>query len=166
MMLRQFISLILLFLSAQAFADWVDPGAVYRCNARAQSFSIASVMDTSSPEDPGTVSAPAGFSVVAGNRSVKCSLRRTKVIAQFSVRPPQATGMCGGITQISLQSLRVNGKKVFETPVLFNHYCFDDEAIHSIDITEANGLAHVQICYAGWDWGVGYHDVRCVVREL
>jgi hypothetical protein len=74
--------------------------------------------------------------------------------------------MCGGITQISLQSLRVNGKNVFETPVLFNHYCLDDEAIHSIELTEANGVARVQICYAGWDWGVGYHDVRCLVREL
>lgn len=163
---RQVIATVLLFLSAQAFADWIEPGAAYRCNARARSFSITSVMETSSPEDPGTVSAPTGFLIVALGRSVTCSLGHTKVTAKFSVRAPQATGMCGGITQITLQFLRVNGKNVFETPVLFNHYCLDDEALHSIEFKEANGVARAQICYAGWDWGVGYHNVRCVAREF
>jgi hypothetical protein len=160
----QFIAGILLLVSVQAHADWTDPGAAYRCDNRAQLFSIVSVMETSSPEDAGTVSAPEGFSMVSGGSSVKCSLRHAKVVAGFSVRPPQPTGMCGGITLVSLQTLSVNGREIFEAPTLLNHYCLEDEALNSIRITESNGVVRINICYAKWDWGVGYHDARCVDR--
>ena len=157
---------VLLLLSATARADWIDPKAAYRCDTNAQSFTIASVMDTSSPEDLGTVVAPAGFLEVSSVRPIRCSLRRAKITARFGIRSPQATGICGGITQITLHSLRVNGKAVFEMPILFNHHCLNDESIYSIDFSGTQVKTRIQVCHAKWDWGVGYHGVRCDAREL
>ncbi len=154
------LAVILLFVSALAHADWIEPGAAYHCDHSGQSFSIVSVMETSSPED--TVSAPSEFSMVANNISVECALRHTKVVARFSVLPPEPTGTCGGVTAISLQSLQVNGKEVLELDTLFNHYCLEDEALHSINILESKGAARIRLCYAKWNWRAGYHDARCV----
>lgn len=152
----------LLVVSALAHADWADSGAAYRCDHPGQSFSIVSVMDTSSPED--TVSAPGKFSVVTDDISVECALRHAKVVTRFGVLPPKPTGTCGGVTAISLQSLQVNGKEVFELETLFNHYCLEDEALHSVKISESKGAARIRLCYAKWNWRAGYHDVRCVEK--
>jgi len=123
-------------------------------------------METSSPDDPGTVKAPHGFATLSANRSIQCTIGGTKISAKFEVRPPEATGTCGGITQISLMSLRVNGKRVFDNPVLFNHYCLEDQALHSIDIKPKGSGARVRICRAEWGWGSGYHNVQCESHEL
>lgn len=162
----KFVVPILFLASAQAFADWADPGAAYLCDRGRHVFSVVSVMDTSSPEDPGTVIAPAGYTTLSESRSVQCTINGKKVSAVFNVRSPQETGMCGGITQTSLMSLRVNGMRVFELPVLFNHYCIENQALHSIEIKPEGSGARVKICHADWDWGVGYHNVQCESHRL
>lgn len=76
------------------------------------------------------------LSAITSIRPIKCSLRHAKISARFGIRSPQATGICGGITQITLRSLRVNSKAVFETPILFNHHCLNDASIYSFEIRE------------------------------
>jgi len=162
---NRFIAPLLLFFSVHAFADWTDSGLAYRCNRGNGSFAIESVMKSSAPETVGNVEPRPGFVVLSASRSVQCVLGRTKVGAKFHVRPPQATGTCGGINQISIDRLRVNGKPIFESPRLFNFYCLEDEALHSVEInTTANG-PRVRICHAQWDWHAGYHSLRCEERD-
>ena len=154
----------LLLLGVNAHADWADPSAAYLCDINGHTFSIRSVMETSSPEDPGTVKAPQGFLPLVSDTVFKCVFGRTSVLARIRVRPPQPTGICGGITQTYLESFRVNGKELFGMPVSFNHRCLNDEDLYSIEIKEVNGVTRTEVCYAAWDWGVGYHNVRCEFR--
>ena len=163
---RVLIAAALLVTSVGARADWADPGAAYRCDVAARSFSVASVMDTSSPEDAGTVRAPPQFSSISSSRSVRCVFAGTRITARFRVRPPHETGICGGITQTSIEALHANGKGIFELPESFNHYCVEEQALHSIAIRKAGGATQIEICHAAWDWGVGYHNVRCETRAL
>lgn len=163
---RVLIAAAILATSVGARADWTDPGAAYRCDVAARSFSVASVMDTSSPADAGTVTAPPHFSSISSSRSVRCAFAGTRITALFRVRPPHETGICGGITQTSIEALHVNGKRIFELPELFNHYCSEERALHSIVVRNAGRATQIEICHAAWDWGVGYHNVRCEGREL
>ena len=152
---RQFVALVLFLASAHALADLVDPGAAYVCDRAHLVFSIASVMETNSPEDQGTVLAPPSFINLSASRSVQCTIGGAKVSAKFSVRPLQASGTCGGIRQISLMSLWVNWTAIFDDPVPLNHYCLEEQVLHAIDIKPEGSGAHIRICRAGWEWGVG-----------
>ena len=74
--------------------------------------------------------------------------------------------MCGGITQTSIETLRVNGRKILDVPKMFNHYCVEEKALHSIEIRREGNAVRVEMCHAAWEWGVGYHHIRCEAREL
>jgi len=160
-----FVALVPFLPWSIAQADWADPGLAYQCARAKHQFSVASVMNTSSPEDPGTVKAPPGFVLLPDSKLVQCNLGASQVHAIFRVRAPQATGMCAGITQISIESLTVGGKSLFDAPELFNHYCIDEEALHSIEVRVSKGTTHINVCYAQWNWGIGYHNKRCEVRN-
>ena len=150
-----------LLMAVHARADWVEPSAAYLCDRSKGVLSIASVMETSSPEDPATVKAPPGFLPLASQRNFVCKLGRTAVRARIRVRPPQPTGTCGGMRQTYLESFRVNGKEVFPEPTSINLRCLNDEDLYSIEVKDLNGATSVEVCYAAWDWGVGYYNVRC-----
>lgn len=145
--------------SSGANADWADPGAVYLCDQKAKAFIIQSTMDTSSPEDPGTVVARPDYKHIEG--SIRCRIGNTKIKAVVEVYGPRPTGMCAGYTHTLIRSLVVNDKKIFEYPTSFNSACFSDPELYEVRITEINGKPIVKVCYATWDWGVGYKETKC-----
>lgn len=166
-MIKKLVAAFLLLTSAPAFSDWIDPGAAYQCDRGRQVFKLASTMDTSSPEEPGTVKAPPGFKELhLGSRTVKCAIGTARVTAEIVIQPGRGTGTGGGLTSISVETLLVNGKRIFETPELFNHYYLDPLALHSIDIQPEGRGAQVRICQAEWDLDIGYHNVQCEIRQF
>ena len=154
-----------LLFSANAFADWTNPGAAYRCAQSGKSFAIESVMESSTPDTPPNLNARRGFVALSKSRSVSCALGSSKVAVAFGVRPPQETGICGGVNQISIMSLLVNGRPVFSAPERFNFYCNNDDALHSVSITVSKNVPHIRICRAQWNWQLGYHQLRCEERD-
>jgi hypothetical protein len=145
--------------SGSAQADWTDPGAVYLCDQKAKAFTIQSTMDTSSPEDSGTVVSRPGYKHIEG--SISCRIEGAQIETTVEVYPPRPTGMCGGITHTLIRSLVVNGKKVFDHPTSFNTPCTLEPVLYEIRITAPNGSPIVKACYATWDWGVGYKETKC-----
>jgi len=122
---------------------------------------MRSVMDTSDPQDEGTVLPPAGYSAVVTDKNYSCKIGVIEIRAFFRVRPPQATGMCGAITQTYIESMAINGSPVFDLPVSFNLRCLNDIDLYSIDVYSLNGEMKIKTCYASWDWGIGYTVSKC-----
>ena len=166
MKIRHALCVVLHLVSINALADWTDPGAAYNCDPQKRMLSITSVMDTSSPEDPGTVRAPSGYLGFAfdSRSALKCTFGHTSVQARVRVSSGRASGTCGGIPRTVFETFRVNGKEVFGAPTTINFRCLNDEDLFSIEVTEEKGVIQTKVCYAQWDWGVGYHGVRCERR--
>lgn len=166
-MLKKITAALLLLTSTSVFSGWIDPGAAYQCDRGRQAFRLVSTMDTSSPEEPGTVRAPPGFKELRmGSRTVKCAVGSAKVTAEIVIRPGRGTGTGGGLTSISVEALLVNGKRIFETPELFNHYYLEPLALHSIDIEAEGRGGKVGICKAEWHPDIGYYNVQCEIRNV
>ncbi len=155
------MSAVLPLIPLTAAADWAEPGAVLLCDTKSGTFSVRSVMDTSDPQDKGTVLAPAGYSAIVTDENYSCKLGNVEIRTSFRVRPPQATGMCGGMKQTYIESMRVNGTPIFEPGLPFNHRCLEEIALYSIDVHSVRGMVSVKTCYAKWDWGVGYTVTKC-----
>lgn len=92
--------LLITILSLAAYqvvkADWADPGAVYLCDKKAMLFCMKSVMDTSSPEDAGTVLPPPHYQPIHSAKNFKCTLGTNVISAHFEVEGAQSTGTCAG----------------------------------------------------------------------
>jgi len=163
--MRHFLAILFfglgLLSGPSAFADWADPGAAFRCDKHSGTFTIQATMDTSEPGDKGTVRPRKGFTSVDKTSTVRCKLGRINIKAKFSVRGPQATGMCGGITQTTIEDLSINGKLALEPNMLFNHRCFSDPEPYELRITtEAKG-PKIVLCYGTWNWGTGFVETEC-----
>lgn len=154
-------------LSTSASADWILLGAAYRCVA-GQSFTIDAVMETSSPNDPGTVLPKPGFTKAKVDQTarVRCRVGKAIVDASIRVTGPRAQGAGAGSGDVSIDVLTANGQKVLVEPETFNLAHASGPAITSITIYRENLSTLVEICRGQWDWGVGYGDVRCEKRRL
>lgn len=156
------ICLFTVFYSSQASADWVVVGVAYQCNKESNTFSLQGTMDTSSPEDPGTIPPLSGFTVLSkSSNTISCSIGKVHVVAKIDVVEPQDRGMCMGIGFVSLQFLTINGQKVFQNPVMFNSGCFNDPVLFDLKITSKGDIPIMTACRGKWDWGVGYKDHEC-----
>ena len=164
--LKKLLAVVLFFASHDAVADWTDPGAAYLCDVQANVFSIKSVMDTSSPEDAGTVPLRPLYEPITETRDVTCTFDGVRLHARIEVRPPQATGTCGGFTHTSVRSFKVNGKELYPEPKSFNSACFTAPELYEIDLRKKDGAIQFTKCDATWDWGVGYTQGKCDVEQL
>ncbi len=153
-------------MSIEARGDWADPGAVYLCDRRSNIFLMKSVMDTSSPEDPGTVPAPVGYSHLESTDNFRCRLKGVDIRGKFRIGGGGERGMCSGVTRTYIDSLTVNGIAVFEFSVSFNSQCIKDDELYLIEITPIDSKAKVRLCFADWNWGTGYAETRCDVKQL
>ena len=145
-----------------AQADWIVVGAAYQCNKNDKTFSLHGTIDTSSPEDPGTIRTKPGFTELnEPTNTIKCSIGKTEIVATVRIVSPQAQGMCMGIGFVDLQLLKINDRKVFEYPETFNSGCFFEPVLFSIDVDATHTPPKVKLCRGKWDWGVGYADAKC-----
>ena len=167
MSMGRFLTVILFVAVYQnANADWADPGAVYLCDKKAGVFSMKPIMDTISPEDPGTVATPPRYRAVQSAKHFKCVLGHIVISAHFEVDGPHATGTCAGFTHTYIRSLSVNGKPIITELTSFNSACFSDPELDEIEIKKIDGKIRVELCYATWDWGVGYTKTKCDSQTL
>ena len=159
-MSRLFSGLVLSLLTVapSARADWVVLGAAYKCVA-GSSFELRATVDTSSPEDPGTVRPAPGFTALKQDvpSHISCVAGAAKVEAALRVWSPQAAGMCAGSGGVSIESLLVNGKPVLTLGEAFNMSCAGEPAVVSVRVQGGR----VKVCRGEWDWGKGYHTVKC-----
>ena len=145
-----------------AEADWIVVGAAYQCSAKAGTFSLEGTMDTSSPEDPGTIRARPGFTNLSKPETViNCRIGGSHVRARVSLYPPLDHGMCNGIGSVSLNLLTVDGKKIFDRPELFNSGCFNDPVLFTVKVQVRTSGISVKSCRGKWNWGVAYADSKC-----
>jgi hypothetical protein len=147
-------------------ADWTDPSAVYLCDTQAKVLSIKSAMDTSSPDDPGTVLPPPKYRPLTSAKNFKCTFGRVSVRASTEVQGPHPTGTCAGFTHTYIHSFQVNGKLLFSGMQSFNSACFSDPELYEIEVRQIGTKVHIKTCYATWDWGVGYKQDRCDAQDL
>jgi len=141
-----------------AWADWAVGGAAYRCDA-GRGFELRATVETSNPDDPATVLPAPGFTAVAADRTtrLRCRVGGNKVDAVITVTGPLSTGMCAGSGNVSIRSLRVDGKAVVLHDAPFAMACDGGPAIVSVRIERRSA----QVCRGAWDGGRGFHDVRC-----
>jgi hypothetical protein len=152
----------LVVLTTSAWADWANPGAEYFCDKEKRTFTLDATMDTSSPDDFGTVKPYAGYQGVSHSKNrISCKFGTTNIKARISVDGPRASGMCAGYTHLFIDSFLVNGKRAFK-PTSFNSSCSsNDPDLYKVTVTEGQAGPMVRLCYATWDWGVGYTLTSC-----
>jgi hypothetical protein len=156
---------LLLALAASANADWVDPGAAYLCDKASRVFVVKAVMLTSDP-DEGTVIKPQGYSTFRSEKNFKCIIGKTTIDADIKVLEPHPGGNCAAYTYTYINSLRVNGKKVFPEWRIFNSPCSEDPVLYEIQVKQVGTKVHFEACYATWKWGVGFTKTSCDVQDF
>ncbi len=151
-------ALSVLAIAPSARADWAVLGAAYKCIA-GSSFELRATVDTSSPQDLGIVRPPPGFTALKEDQrsSLSCAIGRVEVEALIQVWGPKATGMCAGSGDVSVESLVVNGKSIFKAGESFGMSCTGGPSVVSVRVQGAR----VQVCRGEWDWGKGFHTVKC-----
>ncbi len=152
------LAFCVLAIAPSARADWVVLGAAYQC-VPGESFELRATVDTSSPEDLGTVQRPPGFIALKQDQPsrLRCAIGEIKVEALIQVWGPKATGVCAGSGDVAVESLLVNGKSPLEADESFGMSCTGGPAITSVRVQGG----HVRVCRGEWDWGKGFHSVKC-----
>ena len=152
------LALCLFAVASSARADWTVLGAAYKCKA-GELFELRATVDTSSPDDPGTVRPGPGFTALKQDEPSRlvCVVGRNKVEAVVHVWSPRAKGTCAGSGDVSIESLLVNGKPILHTDEPFNMACPSGSAIVSVRVQGSS----LRVCRGEWDWGKGYRSVKC-----
>jgi len=156
-----------LLLSLHARADWIVVGAAYKCEP-GRAFALEATMDTSSPNDPGTVRAKSGFTELKPDRTsiLKCTVGQAEVRSKIRVTSPRAQGMCAGSGDVSIEQLQINGQRVLAEQEPFNIACVEGPAIISIRVRASESLTEVEVCRGEWAWGIGYENIQCEAKRV
>lgn len=153
------LALCLFAVASSARADWSVLGAAYKCKA-GESFELRATVDTSSPNDPGTVRPGPGFTALKQDEPSRlfCVAGRNQVEAIVHVWSPRAKGTCAGSGDVSIESLLVDGRRILNADEPFNRACPSGPAIVSVRVQGAS----LRVCRGEWDWGKGYQRVKCI----
>lgn len=144
--------------------QYPGPGVAFRCDSRAQTFSIASVMETSAHEGPGRVPAPPGFEQVRGKRETTCRLGNSVLAVGLLATPPPERGPCGDVAQNLLTKLSLNGKSLLDgLPRYVNNHCLGYQSLHSVQVRRTPAGVEVETCESDWNMAGddSYRNVRC-----
>jgi len=147
-----------------AHADWGLFGIATRCDSTGKGFSLAPVVELSSPDDGAIPVAPGFRQLAYGEHKVRCVVAGAEVSATIHVSGPDQ-GHCMGAGYVSIERLAVGRAKVFDGA--FNWDCDSQPVVTRVNIISRGSQFLVETCQAkGWNWGVGYSDNKCETQPL
>ena len=151
-----------------AIADWIDPGVSYHCDKGNETFDVASIMRTSSPELPGEVSAKPGHSILsmAGEiTELTCQLDGIFISATIRRIAARERGQCAAFDHFYLERLQVDGRDLIEHEDL-NGGCHSDPTLYEVHVQARRRHLTLTSCRAVWDWNTGYTTGTCTEKQV
>ena len=161
------ISCTLMLLSCEAVADWGITGVAIRCDQKARTFTVAPVVELSSP-DPGEVPVEPGFKRLRkGIHKLTCNLGQSHVKTEIAVFGPSDKGMSMGAGYVEIRSMEFGDTKLFSGVQPFNWDGANPILIKATISATNSGPISTVLCWAdGWEWGEGFKGVRCDQKTL
>jgi hypothetical protein len=151
-----------------ASADWATFSVDYLCDESTGAFSLAPVIETSSPDTGETSPPPIGYAALpeGADQEFVCTLGAHKISMTYTAFGPQESGRCRGIGVVFIRSLMFDSERLLSGQS-FNSGCFDERTPIRLDVNiNAEGIYIRQCDATGWDWGKGYLEEKCVNRAI